>query len=175
MDPEPPPSFWSTPTRSDPEPPSPFWSTFRFWSTPHNWEQTLLGVLLAMLPQLRGVETEVRFHAPEAFQGLFIGANKTVDFGAYPCAINSIPALRAGLLQSTLCTSHGNPACQPATPSRFWHDMFFLHAFRVGFCTDVTLIFCMILLARGPFGVARIGVANLQMRTLKVEVEEGSM
>ena len=35
--------------------------------------------------------------------------------------------------------------------------------------------FCMILLARGPFGVARIRVANLQMRTLKVEVEEGSM
>ena len=63
----PPPFSGPHPTRWDPEPP-PFWSTFRFWSTPHNWEQTLLvmlGVLLAMLPQLRGVETEVRFHAPD--------------------------------------------------------------------------------------------------------------
>ena len=69
----------------------------------------MLGVLLAMLPQLRGVETEVRVHALRGF----------------------------------------------------------LHGCRVDFC--------MILLARGPFGVARIRVANLQMRTLMVEVEEGSM
>ena len=54
MDPEPPPFLVHTPHGA------------------HNWEQTLLvmlGVLLAMLPQLRGVETEVRFHAPPKLSG----------------------------------------------------------------------------------------------------------
>ena len=91
----------------------------------------MLGVL-AMLPQLRGVETEVRFHAPEAFR---------VSSKAASLAPTTPSILQLIHVQSTLCASHGNPACQPVTPSRFWHDMFFLHAFCVGFCTDVTLIF----------------------------------
>ena len=92
----------------------------------------MLGVLLAMLPQLRGVETEVRFHAPEAVR---------VSSKAASLAPTTPSILELIHVQSTLCASHGNPACQPVTPSRFWHDMFFLHAFCVGFCTDVTLIF----------------------------------
>ena len=92
----------------------------------------VMRVLLAMLPQLRGVETEVRFHAPEAVR---------VSSKAASLAPTTPSILELIHVQSTLCASHGNPACQPVTPSRFWHDMFFLHAFCVGFCTDVTLIF----------------------------------
>ena len=81
----------------------------------------MLGVLLAMLPQLRGVETEVRFHAPEAVR---------VSSKAASLAPTTPSILELIHVQSTLCASHGNPACQPVTPSRFWHDMFFLHVLR---------------------------------------------
>ena len=85
------------------------------------------GGLLVMLGVLA-----VRFHAPEAFR---------VSSKAASLAPTTPSILELIHVQSTLCASHGNPACQPVTPSRFWHDMFFLHAFCVGFCTDVTLIF----------------------------------
>ena len=54
----------------------------------------VMRVLLAMLPQLRGVETEVRFHAPEAVRVSSKAASSAPTtpsiFGAYPCAINTM-------------------------------------------------------------------------------------